>query len=183
MGSSPRVRGTPKPETIFCKLRGIIPACAGNTSSTTPSPRPNRDHPRVCGEHLDDKTLYARQQGSSPRVRGTHAAGDYVAGLYGIIPACAGNTPYNKLPLYDVGDHPRVCGEHQVRDTLYGTTQGSSPRVRGTPRVRERPRRETGIIPACAGNTCRRCLRLAARWDHPRVCGEHDFLLRRELGF
>ena len=33
-GSSPRMRGTPELKTIFRKLRGIIPAYAGNTSMT-----------------------------------------------------------------------------------------------------------------------------------------------------
>ena len=50
-GSSPRVRGTPPSNSGYNSLHGIIPACAGNTT-TTPWRRPTRrDHPRVCGEH------------------------------------------------------------------------------------------------------------------------------------
>ena len=70
-------------------------------------------------------------------------------------------------------DHPRVCGEHQVRDTLYGTTQGSSPRMRGTHRTHRDGAKRTGIIPAYAGNTCQPSDHVTRPRDHPRVCGEH----------
>ena len=173
VGSSPRVRGTPKPETIFCKLRGIIPACAGNTSSTTPSPRPNRDHPRVCGEHLDDKTLYARQQGSSPRVRGTPRPPSNALNPTGIIPACAGNTSRMQSRAQAPRDHPRVCGEHPIDHVIEEHARGSSPRVRGTLDSIEIDGDATGIIPACAGNTISNKKRPSPGRDHPRVCGEH----------
>ena len=70
--------------------------------------------------------------GSSPRVRGTLAldAGEKHDG--GIIPACAGNTVSVEIEGVIVGDHPRVCGEHQrAYEKLIGRS-GSSPRVRGT---------------------------------------------------
>ena len=36
-------------------------------------------------------------------------------------------------------------------------------------------RPQSGIIPAYAGNTsCRKC-GCVPRWDHPRICGEHQF--------
>ena len=50
-GSSPRMRGTPELKTIFRKLRGIIPAYAGNTHISADPPQLRGDHPRVCGEH------------------------------------------------------------------------------------------------------------------------------------
>ena len=71
---------------------GIIPAYAGNTTAKNASTKANRDHPRVCGEHVED---------------GFHA------GLaQGIIPAYAGNTAANGSPFWSRRDHPRVCGEH-----------------------------------------------------------------------
>ena len=74
--------------------RGIIPAYAGNTTSTAvPSPL-TRDHPRVCGEHTQGgvrRTIVAR--GSSPRMRGT---------------------PHNQRYELRYMDHPRVCGEHRI---------------------------------------------------------------------
>ena len=46
--------------------------------------------------------------------------------------------------------------------------------MRGTQEPRITPRDVHGIIPAYAGNTCRRLPRIRLPWDHPRVCGEHD---------
>ena len=91
-GSSPRVRGTriekDRPEAV----RGIIPACAGNTRRRTRRARIRRDHPRVCGEHTRANTVPALRSGSSPRVRGTLPVSELGFQLGGIIPACAGNT-------------------------------------------------------------------------------------------
>ena len=51
--------------------------------------------------------------GSSPRMRGAHRPYTGNTPSIGIIPAYAGSTRYlvDVYPL--VGDHPRVCGEHQ----------------------------------------------------------------------
>ena len=66
-----------------------------------------------------------------------------------------------------------MCGEHQVRDTMYGTTQGSSPHVRGARSIRPGRRFAHGIIPACAGSTSVRPRSPTPMRDHPRMCGEH----------
>ena len=52
-----------------------------------------------------------------------------------------------------IGDHPRVCGEHDSDSESFTNFKGSSPRMRGS--TRPRPIRHP-----CAK-------------DHPRVCGEH----------
>ena len=59
---------------------------------------------------------------------------------------------------------------------------GSSPRARGArPGAHGRGRgRGRGIIPACAGSTCRRACPCAATRDHPRVRGEHKRLIRHD---
>ena len=92
----------------------------------------------------------------------------------GIIPACAGNTvsPLGYYRLY--WDHPRVCGEHSdtALDIIY--QEGSSPRVRGTPKAVPPRRIYGGIIPACAGNTLYIGAKSSEKRDHPRVCGEHS---------
>ena len=66
-----------------------------------------------------------------------------------------------------------MCGEHALTPVGLVKSQGSSPHVRGTHGVSQSEVRCPGIIPACAGNTraCER--RHDARWDHPRMCGEH----------
>ena len=52
-------------------------------------------------------------------------------------------------------------------------TEGSSPRLRGTPRTPRRVSSSPGIIPALAGNTCGADPTTRGAGDHPRACGEH----------
>ena len=92
-GSPPRVRGKQFASSACIKGIGITPACAGKTSSPEARRRPDRDHPRVCGENYYGSSTYDTTEGSPPRVRGKRRKGvDYV-GSFGITPACAGKTP------------------------------------------------------------------------------------------
>ena len=111
--------------------------------------------------------------GSSPRMRGTlrHREGRWNAS--GIIPAYAGNTYRSSLWRKSHRDHPRVCGEHNGKPSMILHASGSSPRMRGTRDADAQMLVEMGIIPAYAGNTKYVCANTVARWDHPRVCGEH----------
>ena len=172
-GSSPRVRGTPRRTAQDIQQHGIIPACAGNTRSGRSVLGGQRDHPRVCGEHEYRSSSAFGIQGSSPRVRGTQHQGGRAPLRGGIIPACAGNTAYDKNAQDATGDHPRVCGEHGTMEWDVVRRTGSSPRVRGT-RIRlASPPGGDGIIPACAGNTYDEEHGSRFSGDHPRVCGEH----------
>ena len=168
------MRGTHK--TIFHndEPRRIIPAYAGNT---TKPPQYNLycwDHPRVCGEHMTGSGVCVPSRGSSPRMRGTRADAALGVNQLGIIPAYAGNTDTIGLTPQGLRDHPRVCGEHPRLEPSLSAAEGSSPRMRGTPRSRSMARRRSGIIPAYAGNTCSRRSRFMCARDHPRVCGEHQ---------
>ena len=172
-GSSPRVRGTQEGSHGGFTWRGIIPACAGNTSRPNAEPESWRDHPRVCGEHDTRGIRRLHNSGSSPRVRGTRCAPSKPVHLTGIIPACAGNTYPAWCHLRIMRDHPRVCGEHKPRRRQPTARPGSSPRVRGTRALAEVAVDEQGIIPACAGNTVANMGYSQSDRDHPRVCGEH----------
>ena len=122
------------------------------------------------------------ETGSSPRVRGTPDRAAHNLAEPGIIPACAGNTAIGSPPIMVYGDHPRVCGEHTPESAVVSSKSGSSPRVRGTPRIRVGQDDVAGIIPACAGNTSFPCLIRFPGRDHPRVCGEHQTTPPAELG-
>ena len=74
-------------------------------------------------------------------------------------------------------DHPRVCGEHSSASGIPCRGWGSSPRVRGTRGHARCFEGRAGIIPACAGNTCKVSSSVFSAWDHPRVCGEHKMKL------
>ena len=106
-------------------------------------------------------------------MRGTLGLSASCRVLRGIIPAYAGNTGLDTLVDTFSGDHPRVCGEHQERNTLKHEYTGSSPRMRGTQTTKHRRTHHTRIIPAYAGNTVDEDLRGFGAGDHPRVCGEH----------
>ena len=137
----------------------------------------------MCGEHITAILARVLQQGSSPRVRGTPSAYIKAYTCLGIIPACAGNTPYFCTLISNLGDHPRVCGEHDKVGEQEAEELGSSPRVRGTRGSGRLSSGHRGIIPACAGNT-RRCTTFRGTGgDHPRVCGEHWLSRSRHAAF
>ena len=89
-----------------------------------------------------------------------------------IIPACAGNSPMTVRMRFPSWDHPRVCGEQISKSCIILSASGSSPRVRGTDCWRCCYFNQSGIIPACAGNSNDRMCQNAEARDHPRVCGE-----------
>ena len=96
---------------------------------------------------------------------------------YGIIPAYAGSTWYTGALSDLAQDHPRVCGEHVLLAVKSGDATGSSPRMRGAPIVQIATLCDHGIIPAYAGSTLPQATVSLSSEDHPRVCGEHDWLL------
>ena len=69
-GSSPHTRGAPPGHAHRDSARRIIPAYAGSTRPTRSAPPPNRDHPRIRGEHLEANVNKTITQGSSPHTRG-----------------------------------------------------------------------------------------------------------------
>ena len=152
-GSSPHVRGALRRISRWKLHRG--------------------DHPRMCGEHSGMNAKTSARTGSSPHVRGALVPGFVSGRVPGIIPACAGSTAILKSCRFGIRDHPRMCGEHKISNSLINNSQGSSPHVRGAHSCSPTYCQARGIIPACAGST-RELLgyHYQAR-DHPRMCGEH----------
>ena len=154
-GSSPRVRGKPFGDAGREVRERLIPACAGKTTQTRPSPSPAPAHPRVCGENDPCASRTSVRSGSSPRVRGKPPGRQRRPGGEGLIPACAGKTRPCWVPGAPLRAHPRVCGENKATDAIQGALEGSSPRVRGKLEWRAQRRSSGGLIPACAGKTGR----------------------------
>ena len=65
-------------------------------------------------------------------------------------------------------------GEHCEDLHEWRVFEGSSPHARGTLHRIAIRRPESGIIPACAGNTSGLVSLPIGWWDHPRMRGEHD---------
>ena len=106
------MRGTLVPAGVADKVAGIIPADAGNTCRRPKIVRDCKDHPRGCGEHIQADCAKLRQDGSSPRMRGTLDGIVNHRPEHGIIPADAGNTTICAYRQNRSQDHPRGCGEH-----------------------------------------------------------------------
>ena len=94
-GSSPRMRGALQAHAPWLPAKGIIPAYAGSTRREYQCLNRRQDHPRVCGEHPDDKSKQRAEQGSSPRMRGALRFISMSLGYARIIPAYAGSTSYS----------------------------------------------------------------------------------------
>ena len=152
-GSSPRVRGKRDLRVARAARVGLIPACAGKTSSSASWWTKTWAHPRVCGENLGIVGSTVGLRGSSPRVRGKHRLVWFVFVKCGLIPACAGKTQSKQVPHNETTAHPRVCGENCVGKRSWFVKSGSSPRVRGKPPTSTRYILNMGLIPACAGKT------------------------------
>ena len=130
-GSSPHVRGAPGRSSPRSDRTGIIPACAGSTQIMTVAHIIQRDHPRMCGEHLPACGSMYAPTGSSPHVRGARSISSRWPQEPGIIPACAGSTKRSRGRSCRSRDHPRMCGEHAMRGMIFDAKVGSSPHVRG----------------------------------------------------
>ena len=89
-----------------------------------------------------------------------------------ITPAYAGKSFQPFLHLFDVWDHPRVCGEKKKMNIRKDKRMGSPPRMRGKAMFRRSFSGSSGITPAYAGKSKERNEFSGIKRDHPRVCGE-----------
>ena len=71
-GSPPHARGRLQNMLANNALGGITPACAGKTSSIGSKRRRKPDHPRMRGEDVRRRNLWAMLCGSPPHARGRH---------------------------------------------------------------------------------------------------------------
>ena len=93
------------------------------------------------------------------------------SGTRRIIPAHAGQTSPCQVTTRRVLDHPRACGANSIATIMKGVTAGSSPRMRGKPRLKATGVQPQRIIPAHAGQTSKSADLLNRSPDHPRACG------------
>ena len=111
-GTSPRMRGKPRPLKSVWPSRRNIPAHAGKTFTGYSINQKFEEHPRACGENPWWLPHQPFLSGTSPRMRGKLAGGVGFLSEARNIPAHAGKT----LPLHRGGqgaeEHPRACGEN-----------------------------------------------------------------------
>ena len=157
-----------------------IPAYAGKTRSNPAKSRSCREHPRVCGENASPFCLRTLASGTSPRMRGKLQLRFSILNLSRNIPAYAGKTEKYSVEGPVRQEHPRVCGENDLKDRARKAREGTSPRMRGKPSACLDWEAKHRNIPAYAGKTPVRSTTVPVAWEHPRVCGENKAgMLRR----
>ncbi len=171
-GSSPRMRGTAASFGPPSGLGRFIPAHAGNRPANWRPQRPERVHPRACGEQAQFALPFSTSGGSSPRMRGTDEKDRIILAKNRFIPAHAGNSGPSSKPRTACSVHPRACGEQMRRTESFSPRIGSSPRMRGTAMCKTMRLLGTRFIPAHAGNRSWRRRSRAPGAVHPRACGE-----------
>ena len=152
---------------------GIIPAHAGHTRRTLPLHGCARDHPRTCGAYYRQCYNVHVPWGSSPHMRGIHAARKATRREGGIIPAHAGHTIRFAAQDIAARDHPRTCGAYLQTCGSASADTGSSPHMRGILSKLLHITADTGIIPAHAGHTVDQRDGIIRYRDHPRTCGAY----------
>ena len=173
-GLSPRVRGKRCNPTAARRPRrsaGSIPACAGETRRAGLWRGGCRVYPRVCGGNTDGMLFVCEPAGLSPRVRGKRRPHRTPVSGRGSIPACAGETPTTRQASGVCRVYPRVCGGNVGVQSVRLPLPGLSPRVRGKLVGLASFEMLSWSIPACAGETGRRCAARRNDGVYPRVCG------------
>ena len=159
-GSSPLAQGLQGQGRGRQTRQRIIPARAGFTTSRLSPTTSKRDHPRSRGVYdgvypnLDE---WAR---SSPLARGLRHVPVGPRGPVGIIPARAGFTLHHWQVISCSRDHPRSRGVYHPKRSFMRGEAGSSPLARGLPPRCGAPFTIVRIIPARAGFTAGRRMRV-----------------------
>jgi len=125
----------------------------------------------VCGGASGPLHRRRSRSGLSPRVRGSPRSANWCPTAHGSIPACAGEPRGPRRSASARRVYPRVCGGATSIVTVRIKKLGLSPRVRGSPDLREFLHLRGGSIPACAGEP-RSTACPGRSWRvYPRVCG------------
>ena len=173
LGSPPLARGIRGEEIAGWLTNGITPACAGNTLIIRDILVRRPDHPRLRGEYAIPTALFAARLGSPPLARGILYNGHSNSFYVGITPACAGNTGGFHPWSAAFRDHPRLRGEYRLPQALSHSGEGSPPLARGILGYAVTCTADSGITPACAGNTSACLPWVGSSRDHPRLRGEY----------
>ena len=171
-GSSPHTRGTHRVGKSADDLARLIPAHAGNSHDQYHPGPASPAHPRTRGELLVNTSYGFLMVGSSPHTRGTPDDLSVAAFRWRLIPAHAGNSAELARHVRPHTAHPRTRGELSSAPKTPESLAGSSPHTRGTQDGFEMCRAQLRLIPAHAGNSCRRHHGGKMGPAHPRTRGE-----------
>ena len=134
-----------------------------------------KDHPRLCGEKLNDLKKQVADLGSPPPMRGKVTFLIDTVFPARITPAYAGKSERIFRKEICSRDHPRLCGEKPSKHTCFPRCLGSPPPMRGKVRLFRGKGLLLRITPAYAGKSPAAFSLPHDGQDHPRLCGEKSF--------
>lgn len=149
-GSAPHMRGIRATDAHRARREGVSPAHAGNTSRMWRPRRPQRDQPRLCGEHAWCLAVHAAKCGSAPLARGIQLLETQPSVDRRVSPACAGNTAGRSSSARSGRGQPRLRGEYVDDESERRRFSGSAPLARGIPYRQDHAQQTGGVSPACA---------------------------------
>ena len=140
-------------------MAGSSPHTRGARGTPLSLTRYEGDHPRIRGEHHGEVAEVEAAVGIIPAYAGsTQVPPNNAAGLTGSSPHTRGALERVRQRYVELGDHPRIRGEHLVHFVSFV--------------------RWTRIIPAYAGSTDSSCsFRLRCLGSSPHTRGAHDLIL------
>ena len=100
------------------EMTRITPAYAGKSWAMLRTLYRLRDHPRLCGEKFSGIWENIKSVGSPPPMRGKAAEKNSERRRDRITPAYAGKSFRNSTISTLHQDHPRLCGEKGLQNTL-----------------------------------------------------------------
>ena len=177
-GLSPRLRGNRSISPIFGYSERSIPAPAGEPAQKPFHHRPAQVYPRACGGTASVGLGALASGGLSPRLRGNRIGGPRRAGIWGSIPAPAGEPGGITEGRRTVGVYPRACGGTSGSALQFQAVSGQSPRLRGNPAGLQDQAQRRRSIPAPAGEPYWRTKPIDNCPVYPRACGGTEFWIR-----
>ena len=131
--SPPHTQGIRRLSGISGSIRGITPACAGNTASVLPLLAAPWDHPRLRGEYLILLSFTEFDPGSPPHARGIPRGTFLNSLIFGITPLARGIRSNTAVFLHIQRITPRLRGEYLCLQRHIQQFQGSPPLALGIP--------------------------------------------------
>ena len=125
------MRGKVLRGSMIRRMSGITPAYAGKRQKSSIRISAYRDHPRLCGEKVQEDKLRYLIVGSPPPMRGKGTVKRFEFHFVRITPAYAGKRQKSSIRISAYRDHPRLCGEKAYLPTHSYTLPGSPPPMRG----------------------------------------------------
>ena len=135
-------------------------------------------YPRACGGTPGVGIGRHGTGGLSPRLRGNRVCPLAALVGFGSIPAPAGEPRRRPRARHGTTVYPRACGGTDFGHDFIGGQLGLSPRLRGNRAHRGRPARESGSIPAPAGEPPELRMGPGISGVYPRACGGTAFKAR-----